>query len=208
LAALEKSRNPVPGLSSKARRRIDKALIEMRDLLYYWLDETDRKMMTGWLPYKDIITSDNDMRQMELKEAYTAFGVCNKETGELEGMRDPGIKASNRIMVSTWYVTDDDRGFFLVKPVFSPLPHPEWGRLPLTLRQWNMIALALIGSRMAWQWLPGLIHYTGIADFEHSTTGINGWHMEPATALTQKEGASEWTADVILQPIINQFSLD
>jgi hypothetical protein len=149
--------------------------------------------------------------QYEWSDLYKAAGRCDPMTGLLESMNDDCIKATNRISVATWYESEDlEHNFFMVRYVFSPLPHPEWGRLPLTVRQWKIISLAMIGSRICWQWLPGLIDYTQNPGYEKGKQHIVGWHMEPTIKTSQDEieGITEWTGQAILQQIISRFSLD
>ena len=150
-----------------------------------------------------------------------------EDDGYMLDWHDKGIKATNRIVAVTWYDNDNGDGCIIKKPVLSPLPCDQWGRLPITLAQWRRTAMTLIESEQLWRWVHAVRQYHNDPTFK--PTGIAGWHMEPTRAVVNhKQLAAEgkgyiidmrsqeereqdvigWPGQNIYQDIIAGFSLD
>lgn len=223
----ERRRNPAPNRTNSERLRINRALSAIKERISYWLKESDFRPMKGWLPFEDVVTARDDDYLRDFYAAYSEDGIVESD-GYLVQFHDKGIKATNYITAITWYVNQIEGEFLLAKPVYSPLPCKEWGRLPLTLAQWRIIAPELILSTQLWQWLHAVRHY--LTDDTFEVGGFMGWHLQECikvkslTELANGPGylfksesvqASEkawewqgWTAHIIYRHITDAFSLN
>lgn len=215
-------RDPVRGrFSNTERMRIVRALSAIAERIDYWLEETDYQPMKGWLPYESVVTARDDDYVRDFFAAYREEDKID-EDGYLRGFHDPGIKATNKIIAVTWYKNAINGEFLLAKPVYSPLPCSEWGRLPLTLTQWRLVAPQLIGSMQLWQWLHAVRHYLSDETFEIG--GFMGWHFSETQKTVnlskiggylfdardeedQAKDATGWTGHIIYKHITDEFSL-
>jgi len=218
------ARNPAPGRSGKHYKRISRALEAITARVRFYLEQTGYNDLK-WLPSEGVVHDSDDEWQHDLA-AQVDSGYTLEEDGYMSDWHDPGIKATNRIVCITWYDNADGEGFIIKKPVLCPLPCEQWGRLPITLAQWRPMALTLIEAEQLWRWVHSVRHYTG--DDTYKPTGIAGWHIEEAHAITSSkklaaEGkgyiidmrsteerlrdANGWNAMNIYQDIIAGFSL-
>ena len=218
--------NPCPGRSQKHYQRITRCLDAITARVRFWLEQTeysDRK----WLPSEGVVHEADDEWQYDLY-AQLQPGSYNLETdGYMTDWHDAGIKATNRIVCVTWYDNADGDGFIIKKPVLSPIPCSQLGRLPITLTQWRRIAMTLVEAEQLWRWVHAVRHYTDNPTFKPA--GIAGWHLEPTSpAVNHKKLAEEgkgfiidmrsqdereqdtegWTGRNLYQDIIAGFSLE
>lgn len=168
--------NPCPGRSQKQYQRITRAIRAIQRRIYINLACTDYKPLR-WLPYSGVVGATDDEWQHDLYAQVQEGTYTLNDNGFMADWFDPGLKATNRIVSITWYENSDNDGFIIKKPVLSPLPCDDWGRLPLTGAQWWVIAMTLIESEQLWRWTHAVREYTNDKSFE--PVGIAGWYMEP-----------------------------
>ena len=223
-AARDLSRNPAPGRTPTQYRRVSRTLDKIAARIRLHLEQSEFADKQ-WLPSEGLITPKDDEWQHDLHAQYLEHYEV-EEDGYLTGWHDDGIKATNRIMAVTWYDNDEGAGFLIKKPIYCPLPCVAWGRLPITLAQWHLIAPMLIESGMLWQWVHAVRNYT--EDDSYKIGKIVGWHLETANAVTsiqklsaaghgytldfrseeeQQKDADGWTGRNIYLDIIAGFSL-
>lgn len=171
----ERRRNPAPGRTSAESQRIRRTLAKIKESINHWLTVTEHRPMKGWLPYENVVTARDDDYLQDFFAAYTDEGEVDAD-GYLLQFHDEGIKATNNVTAITWYKNQIDGEFLLAKPIYSPLPCKQWGRLPLTLAQWRIVAPELILSAQLWQWLHAVRHYLGDDTFQLG--GFMGWHQQ------------------------------
>jgi len=217
--------NPCPGRKQKHYQRITRTLSAIDARIRFHLEQTgytDRK----WLPSEGVVHSGDDEWQYDL-HMQVQPGYSLDEDGYMSDWHDAGIKATNRIVAITWYDNQKGDGFIIKKPVLSPIPCPQWGRLPITLAQWRRIAMTMIESEQLWRWVHAVRLYND--DQAYEPTGIAGWYMEPTQAAVshkklaeegkgfiidmrsqdeKEQDADGWTGRNIYQDIIAGFSLD
>lgn len=224
-AALDLTRNPAPGRPQKHYNRITRTLQMIAARIRLHLEQTGFRDVK-WLPSEGLITPKDDEWQYDLHAQYLEKYQV-EDDGYLTDWHDEGIRATNRIMAVTWYANDDGHGFIIKKPVYCPLPCKQWGRLPITLTQWRIVAPMLIESGMLWQWVHAVRHYTD--DPSYAPGQIVGWHLEPANAVTsfqklkesgkgycldfrsdeeQQQDSDGWTGRNIYLDITSAFSLE
>jgi len=223
LEAYKLRRNPVPGRSSTDRKRIVVALKKVRDVIEHWLQTTEYRAIEGWLPYKHVITAQDDDRMRDFYADYSDE-LSIDQSGYMQQFHDPGIKATNKIVAVTYYVNATGGEFLLAKGVFCPLPCKTWGKLPITLSQWKLIAGALIAQHELWQWVHAVRDYTEDDSFE--VGGFMGWHLTETVKASnladmkqsgnlvdarskddQAKDATGWTGHIIYKHITDGFSL-
>lgn len=225
-AARELACNPCPGRSQKHYRRIVRTLNQIEARTRFWLEQTEYQPRK-WLPSEGVVNETDDEWQYDLYAQLQPGSYNIEPDGYMTDWHEPGIKATNRIVAVTWYDTEQGDGFIIKKPVLCPLPCPQWGRLPITLAQWRIIAMTLIEAEQLWRWIHAVRHYTSNDDYK--PTGIAGWHMEPTmSAVSHKKLADEgkgfiidmrsqgereqdaegWTGRNLYLDIIAGFSLD
>jgi len=225
LAAFERRRNPAPGRTSADNMRIRRTLHKIKERIDHWLQVTEFQPMKGWLPFEDIVTAQDDDYLRDFYAAYTEEGEVD-EDGYLLQFHDAGIKATNRITCVTWYLNKTGGEFLLAKNLYSPLPCDEWGRAPLNLTHWRIIAPQLIVSTQLWQWLHAVRSYLDDDSFEIG--GFMGWHLQECNKVTsqaelrsgpgymfdsERVGAEEqmrdahgWTGHIIYKHITDEYS--
>lgn len=222
LEAYKLRRNPTPNRSSTDRSRIISALKKISSVIEHWLQTTEYRYMQ-WLPHKHVITAQDDDRMRDFYADYSE-DLAIDETGYMKQFHDPGIKATNKIVAVTYYVNATGGEFLLAKGVFSPLPCNTWGRLPLTLSQWKLIAGALVVMHQLWQWVHAVRDYTNDDSFE--VGGFMGWHLTETVKASnladmknsgnlvdarseddQAKDADGWIGHTIYKHIIDVFSL-
>lgn len=164
--------------------RIRRVLHKITGAIQSWLVTLDHRPMKGWLPYKGIVTARDDDYLRDFFAAYSEDSDTDKH-GYLTKFHDAGIKATNRITAVTWYKNETGGEFLLAKNIYSPLPCPEWGRLPLTLAHWRIIAPALITSTIFWQWVHAVRDYLG--DDSFNAGGFMGWHLQECMKATSRQ---------------------
>lgn len=224
-AARDLARDPVQGRNGKQYNRITRALEALATRIAFHLEKSDFAD-NRWLPSENVITEKDDEWQYDLHMQYLEkYNV--DEIGYLQDWHDAGIKATNRISAITWYENEHDAGFLIKKSVYCPLSCDRWGRLPITLKQWRIIAPMLIESSMHWQWVHAVRHYAEDPTF--MCGNVVGWHLELTNAVTtvqklkdsddgyvldfrseeeQQQDAEGWTGRNIYLDIIEGFSLD
>lgn len=217
--------NPCPGRTQKHYQRITRCLDKVAARIRFYLEQTeyaDRQ----WLPSYSVISAVDDEWQYDL-HAQVQPGYKLEEDGHMPEWSDSGIKATNRIVAITWYDNGMGDGFIIKKPVLSPIPCEQWGRLPITLTQWRRIAMTLIESEQLWRWVHAVREYNDDPSFQ--PTGIAGWHLEPTQAVVshqkladegkgfiidmrapedKQQDADGWTGRNLYLDIIAAFSLD
>ena len=218
--------NPCPGRSPKDYKKVQRTLDKIQGRIRFWLENTnysDRK----WLPSEGAVGDRDDEWQYDLAAQMGPDSHNIEPDGYLTDWHDKSIKATNRIVAVTWYTNSNDDGYIIKKPVISPLPCPQWGRLPITLAQWRTIAMTLIESEQLWRWVHAVRYYT--EDSTYQPTGIAGWHMEPTQPIVshkklaaegkgfimdmrsqgeREQDAEGWTGVTLYQDITAGFSLD
>ena len=180
--------NPCPGRSPKQYNRICRALNAIDARVRFYLNETeysDRK----WLPSEGVVHESDDEWQYDLYAQLQPGSYHLDDDGYMSDWHDSGIKATNRIVAVTWYDNKQGDGFIIKKPVLCPLPCERWGRLPITLAQWRLIAMSLIESEQLWRWVHAVRNYTEKPDFKPA--GIAGWHFEPTQAVVSHKKLAE-----------------
>lgn len=221
MARYRRRRNPAPGRTANESRRIRRTLEKLRDHIDHTIELTGSRELP-WLPSHYVLTDTDDESvidwrgMVETRADYTA-----DEDGLLVDLHDAGIKASNRIAAVTVYKAVDDEGlvshYMIRKTLYSPLPCPEWGALPLTLPQWRIIALTLIFSRVLWQWGQAVRDYSGNDNFIYQyTVGWNLVDTRPPFNKNRKHiiymgekydgEPDEWTGNIIYKQITDEFS--
>lgn len=216
-----KRRDPAPGRTTAESRLIRNTLGEIKGELDSWLRRTDYKPMKGWLPFEHVVTAKDDDYLRDLYAAYNAKSDVDDD-GMLLDWHDPGIRSTNRILCVTWYRNDSGGEFLLAKNLYSPLPCERWGRLPLNLYQWRIIAPELIYSTQLWQWVHAVRHYLDDDTFEIG--GFMGWHLQECNRVTSRDklrngpgylfeseseqarGEQEWIGRIICKHIIAAYS--
>ncbi len=183
LAAYNKRRNPAPGRSKTEYSRIRRSLQRIAGCISEWLIKTDYEPVPGWLPYKGIVTTRDDDYLQDFYAAYSAESDIDDD-GYLVAYHDPGIKATNRITAVTWYKNDQGGEFLLAKNIYSPIPCAEWGRLPITLAHWRIIAEPLISAAILWQWTHAVRDYLG--DDSFAPGGFMGWHLQECSSVISR----------------------
>ncbi len=187
-AARKLALNPCPGRTQKQYQRITRCLSAVEARIRFYLEQSGYEAKQ-WLPSEGVITSKDDEWQYDLYAQLQPGKYTLEDDGYMIDWHDVGQKATNRIVAITWY--DNGRGdaFIIKKPILSPIPCKQWGRLPITLAQWRPIAMTLIESEQLWRWVHSVRHYTD--DQEFTPTGIAGWHMEPAQAIVSHKKLAE-----------------
>lgn len=195
--------------------------MDIGEQIRLFLDNTQFQPCKGWLPYEHVITPKDEDWLPDLYRLYSDKGAKD-EFGMLLDWHDPGIRASNRIAVVSWYKNDSGGEFLMQKNLYSPLPCDAWGRLPLTLHQWQIIAPPLILSTQLWQWLPAVRHYFG--DDTFTIGGFMGWHLQETakpfsvekarsgdgylfeTDSQKERGDAPWIGRIIYKHITTEYS--
>lgn len=217
--------NPCPGRTPKQHKRVVSVLTKITARIRFYLEQTeyaDRR----WLPSEGVVHRKDDEWQYDLHAQLRPGTYELDADGYMTDWHDKSIRMTNRIVCVTWYDNEEGEGFIIKKPVLSPIPCDQWGRLPITLTQWRSIAMTLIESEQLWRWVHAVRHYT--EDATYTPSGIAGWHMEPAqAAVSHKKLAEEgkgfiidmrsqdereqdsegWIARNLYQDIIAGFSL-
>lgn len=103
------------------------------------------------------------------------FTLHARYPGYLASFHDPGRKATNRIEVASVYQNARGDHIFLQKGIHCPLPCGTWGRLPITLAQWAILADSAIVQHLFWQWLPAL--HLALNDATWKLKTVCGWYM-------------------------------
>jgi hypothetical protein len=112
-------------------------------------------------------------------------------------------RATNRVRVASWYRNADQQLYMMPMIMVSPLPCPEWGALPLTLKQWEIIIAAMINTHMHWKWVHAVRQYWNDSSYEVGNSF--GWYMEPCKQLT-KDDSLLWTGQAIYQHAVKAYS--
>lgn len=182
----EQRNNPTPGRDPKTYMRITRSLDQINKRLDSFLSATDNKVLK-WLPHESVVTEKDDEWQYDLYAQINTEDTKVDHDGYLNYWEDKGIKATNRIVVITWYKDNDENGdaFIIKKPILSPLPCPTWGRLPITLAQWRRISLNLIHSEIYWRWTNAVRDY--VQNQNMNIKGIVGWHLEPTQKVSSMD---------------------
>ena len=217
--------NPCPGRSQKNYQRITRCLDKISARIRFYREQTEYSDRQ-WLPSYSVISEKDDEWQYDL-HAQVQPGYQLDDDGHMPEWTDRGIKATNRIVAITWYENSNGDGFIIKKPVLSPIPCEQWGRLPITLTQWRRIAMTLVESEQLWRWVHSVRQYTDDKTFQ--PTGIAGWYLEPTQAIVshqkladegkgmiidmrpegdKQQDADGWTGRNLYQDIIGGFSLD
>lgn len=210
-------RNPAPGRTANQSQKIRRTLQRLADHLTQWLDLTDYEAQQHFI-IRDVITDRDDDWQLDIAAHLERRGAEVDDYGRLVAFTDSTIKASNRITCITWYDNDQGGGYILQKNIYSPLPCPDWGALPLTPQQWCIVARPMIFTRQLWQWVHAVRDYTNDDSFQPA--GIAGWYLHdtgkpfnkhsPGIIYMgeRKEGEPEhWTGTIIFKQITNGFSI-
>lgn len=168
--------NPCPGRTPKQYQRINRALTRIVHRIRTHM-ELSNYTAQHWLPSEGVVHGKDDEYQTDLHAQVKEGKNILDSHGYMTGWHDPGIKATNRIVAVSWYTNEDEQSFIIKKPVLSPLPCEQWGRLPITLAQWRACAMTIIESEQLWRWLHAVRYYTDDDSFKPA--GIAGWHLEP-----------------------------
>lgn len=203
----DRSRNPTKGRTAAESNRIMRACKRFVQNIAVVNSITGDSAVMPWLPADDVITDRDDDAIVDWRgvaENLKQNGYERDEDGLLVQMQDEGIRASNRIQAVTTYADwygDVCQEYMVRKALFSPFYCPEWGALPLTMTQWRIIALALIDTRVRWQWEEAVNVYAernGIPIHDRFRfLSCVGWNLA-APAKTPSQGAVEqWTGHII-----------
>lgn len=169
--------NPCPGRSPKQYQRVLRALLQVAARIRWHLEYSDYAAQP-WLPFDSVVNSNDDQWQRDLYAQVQEGSYRIDDHGHMLDFSDQDIRATNRIVAVSWYTNEQQQSFIIKKPVLSPLPCDQWGRLPATLRQWERVASTYVEAEQLWRWVHAVRQYTDDETFEPA--GIAGWHMELA----------------------------
>lgn len=217
-----------PGSSPKGRYHTQKALNAIADRTDHYLSKFEGSPSLALWPFENVVTTrDEDLmpdRFAILNRLFSEDIEPDELTWHVRAYQDLSIKASNVIEVVSWYKGIDDYDdlveMLIVKPIYSPLPCPTWGALPLTLAQWCSIAKTLSVAHMRHQWVQAVRFYTNNESMQ--VGGCGGWTMKLSNKVqsheemkangtflysgNQQERTEPWIGHIIYSDIIEQYS--
>lgn len=174
--AFDRRRNPAPGRTQTQYKRINRALEAIAGCIQQQFELYGFEVQHGWLPTEHVISVDDSVMQgVRANLIASKYQLHDRYPGYIESFHDAGRRMSNRIEVAS--VFDSARGdhLFMQKGVHCPLPCEEWGRLPITLAQWAILADSAIVQHLFWQWLPAL--HLVLQDDSWKLNRVCGWYM-------------------------------
>lgn len=173
---LKLRRNPASGRTQAQYKRITRALTAIADCINDQFDLHGFKVQHGWLPTEHVISvDDSTMQGVRANLIASKYQLQARYPGYLVSFHDPGRKASNRIEVASVYTSARNEYLFLQKGIHCPLPCERWGRLPITLAQWAILADSAIVQHLFWQWLPAL--HLALSDDSWQLHKVCGWYL-------------------------------
>ena len=202
-------RKPAPKRSSAESNRIRLRCERFRDNIIMLLEETRYQPMP-WFPSAHVITDNDDTHIahwrsiMERKDK----PYESDESGLLVNLQDPAIRMTNRIdAVITFEQKVKPAGaqwgsFMIRKSIYSPLPCPKWGRLPLSIHQWRIIAGPLVHAMALWQYTNAVIEANKRVELPHDYVLhlLVGWNMVESQKPSNEPRIGEreiWTGPII-----------
>lgn len=209
--ALDERRHPHKGRSAKDAMRVLRMCQRFDSNLAYILNDVTKYQSLPWFETADVITDRDDEAIIDWRgvvENTRTDGYLTDDSGLLVNMQDKSLQASNVIEAVTTYVDRIGDGinaheYMLRKTVFSPFPCETWGRLPLTLHQWKVIAWNLVYSRALWQWEAALNEYAERNGLKlhnrFELEGLVGWNMVTTkrTGTDDTQEPQTWTGPII-----------
>jgi len=203
-AIRERTINPAPGRTDAERVYLKRAMQDVDRLFRFWLDKLGDNQ-PQLMPETCITSTDND----RATKALPAWQSQQKDAdGYMIETHDYMRRASNRILVSTWYRNEDSDLYHVLQPIISPLPCDQWGVVPLNLSQWRAAVATLIEAHAKWKWQHAVRAYWQ-GDYTWKYGGPLGWQMIDCKPITPSRTEGHTTPcfdQAILTPVLAKHS--
>ncbi len=173
--------------------------------------ETEFRPMP-WHPYEHVVTDRDDdhidvWRNLVEREE---DGYDRADDGRLlKFNRDTQNKIYSTncieaVMVFTAHRDIGEDSYMLKKRLYSPFKCDNWGRAPLNLSQWSIIAIPYILSRALWQYEKAVNWYVERNDLMagYSYDYIVGWYLDRATRPSQQKYPEGYVKPIWTGPTI------
>jgi len=200
LNSIEGAKNPLGKLDDSERIYLKRAMQRVAELYQYWLDENG-DTYPAWLPETSITSSSNDRATRTLAAWQTAK---KNDDGYLIDAHDHTRRATNRVLVGTWYRNQEQDLYAALQVIVSPLPCDTWGAAPLHLAHWRQAIAPLIEAHARWKWTHAVRRYWQ-GDDTWNYGGTLGWQMEDNKRM-KRSNEIACTGQAILTPVFIKHS--